>query len=102
MKTSANQPSVKTVDAQVKYLQETMRENIAKALNRGDKLDDLNNRADALDVNAGQFNINAKKNKKKFTWKNRKWRIILIVVVLVILILIILAIVLPIVFLTKK
>ncbi len=53
-------------------------------------------------MNGGQFNVNVKKNKKKFTWKNRKWRIILIVVVLVILILIILAIVLLSVFLTKK
>ncbi len=100
--TTANQPSVNTVDAQVKYLQETMRQNIQKALNRGDKLEDLESRTDQLDANATRFKTTSKKTKSKFIWKNRKWTLILIAVIATILILVILAIVLAVVFTTKK
>ena len=99
---STNQPTVNTVDAQVKYLQETMRQNIQKALNRGDKLEDLENRTDQLDANANQFQTTSKKTKRKFIWKNRKWTLILIAVIATILLLIILAIVLAIVLTAKK
>lgn len=97
-----NQPTVNTVDAQVKYLQETMRENIQKALNRGDKLEDLENRTEQLDNDASQFKVTTKKTKSKFVWKNRKWRIILIAVIIAIILLVILAVVLAIVYGIKK
>ena len=99
---SQPQPTVKTVEEQVQYLQNTMRENIKKALNRGDKLDDLENRTEKLDADASQFNRTTKKTKSKFIWKNRKWTMILILVIATIILLVILAIVLLAVFLTKK
>ncbi|NXB74546.1 VAMP1 protein, partial [Drymodes brunneopygia] len=63
-----------------------MRMNVDKVLERDQKLSELDNRADALQAGASQFETSAAKLKRKYWWKNCKMMIILGVVCAVILI----------------
>ncbi|NWS38074.1 VAMP1 protein, partial [Probosciger aterrimus] len=66
-----------------------MRMNVDKVLERDQMLSELDNRADALQAGASQFETSAAKLKRKYWWKNCKMMIILGVVCAVILIIII-------------
>lgn len=61
-----------------------MRQNMDKVLERDAKLSELDNRADALQAGASQFETSAGRLKRKMWWQNCKMWIILIVVILVI------------------
>nr|XP_060623909.1 vesicle-associated membrane protein 1-like [Anolis sagrei ordinatus] len=75
--------------AQVNEVVDIMRVNVDKVLERDQKLSELDNRADALQAGASQFETSAAKLKRKYWWKNCKMMIILGVVCAVILIIII-------------
>lgn len=79
--------------AQVDEVVDVMRTNVDKVLERDQKLSELDDRADALQQGASQFETQAAKLKSKFWWKNAKMWIILIIVVLVIIILIVVSVV---------
>lgn len=51
-----------------------MRVNVDKVLERDSKLSELDDRADALQAGASQFETNAAKLKRKYWWKNCKAR----------------------------
>ncbi|KAI0214232.1 Vesicle-associated membrane protein 3 [Lamellibrachia satsuma] len=70
--------------AQVDEVVDIMRVNVDKVLERDQKLSELDDRADALQAGASQFEASAGKLKRKFWWKNCKMWIILIIVILVI------------------
>ncbi|CAM9314539.1 unnamed protein product [Bubo scandiacus] len=75
--------------ARVDEVVDIMRMNVDKVLERDQKLSELDNRADALQAGASQFETSAAKLKRKYWWKNCKMMIILGVVCAVILIIII-------------
>nr|XP_034989387.1 vesicle-associated membrane protein 2-like [Zootoca vivipara] len=75
--------------AQVNEVVDIMRVNVDKVLERDQKLSELDNRADALQAGASQFETSAAKLKRKNWWKNCKMMIILGIVCAVILIIII-------------
>lgn len=79
--------------AQVDEVVDIMRVNVDKVLERDQKLSELDDRADALQQGASQFETNAGKLKRKYWWKNCKMMIILAIIILVILIIIIVVIV---------
>ncbi|XP_023945273.1 synaptobrevin-1-like [Bicyclus anynana] len=66
-----------------------MRDNIDKVLERDQKLSELDDRADALQVGAGQFQQQAGKLKRKYWWQNLKMMLIIGAVGVVLLIIII-------------
>uniref|UniRef100_A0AAA9TDY1 Vesicle associated membrane protein 1 n=1 Tax=Bos taurus TaxID=9913 RepID=A0AAA9TDY1_BOVIN len=76
--------------AQVEEVVDIMRVNVDKVLERDQKLSELDDRADALQAGASQFESSAAKLKRKYWWKNCKMMIMLgaicaiIVVVIVI------------------
>ncbi|XP_075273641.1 vesicle-associated membrane protein 3 [Opisthocomus hoazin] len=72
--------------ARVDEVVDIMRMNVDKVLERDQKLSELDNRADALQAGASQFETSAAKLKRKYWWKNCKMMIILGVVCAVILI----------------
>uniref|UniRef100_A0A8C8SFQ1 V-SNARE coiled-coil homology domain-containing protein n=1 Tax=Pelusios castaneus TaxID=367368 RepID=A0A8C8SFQ1_9SAUR len=74
---------------QVDEVVDIMRVNVDKVLERDQKLSELDDRADALQAGASQFETSAAKLKRKYWWKNCKMWAILIAVVLVIIIIII-------------
>ncbi|CAH1775828.1 unnamed protein product [Owenia fusiformis] len=75
--------------AQVEEVVDIMRVNVDKVLDRDQKLSELDDRADALQAGASQFEANAGKLKRKYWWKNCKMWAILIAVILVIIIIIV-------------
>ncbi|KTG32737.1 hypothetical protein cypCar_00032384 [Cyprinus carpio] len=75
--------------AQVEEVVDIMRVNVDKVLERDQKLSDLDDRADALQAGASQFETSAAKLKRKYWWKNCKMWAILIAVVLIIIVIII-------------
>ncbi|XP_066493244.1 vesicle-associated membrane protein 3 [Tiliqua scincoides] len=74
---------------QVDEVMDIMRVNVDKVLDRDQKLTELDDRADALQAGAAQFETNAAKLKRKYWWKNCKMWAILIAVVVVLIIIII-------------
>nr|XP_023483204.1 vesicle-associated membrane protein 3 isoform X1 [Equus caballus] len=74
---------------QVDEVVDIMRVNVDKVLERDQKLSELDDRADALQAGASQFETSAAKLKRKYWWKNCKmWAIGIIVVVIIIIIII--------------
>ncbi|XP_041061385.1 vesicle-associated membrane protein 2-like [Carcharodon carcharias] len=63
--------------AQVDEVVDIMRVNVDKVLERDQKLSELDDRADALQAGASQFETSAAKLKRKYWWKNCKMVIIL-------------------------
>uniref|UniRef100_A0A8C2T077 Vesicle-associated membrane protein 2-like n=1 Tax=Coturnix japonica TaxID=93934 RepID=A0A8C2T077_COTJA len=59
--------------AQVDEVVDIMRMNVDKVLERDQKLSELDNRADALQAGASQFETSAAKLKRKYWWKNCKF-----------------------------
>uniref|UniRef100_A0A3Q4GAI9 Vesicle associated membrane protein 1a n=1 Tax=Neolamprologus brichardi TaxID=32507 RepID=A0A3Q4GAI9_NEOBR len=58
--------------AQVDEVVDIMRVNVDKVLERDQKLSELDDRADALQAGASQFESSAAKLKNKYWWKNCK------------------------------
>ncbi|XP_077998678.1 vesicle-associated membrane protein 3-like isoform X1 [Glandiceps talaboti] len=90
----APQPAVQNkrlqqTQAQVDEVVDIMRVNVDKVLERDQKLSELDDRADALQQGASQFETNAGKLKRKYWWKNLKMWLILIAVIVVIIIIIV-------------
>ncbi|KAJ1084465.1 hypothetical protein NDU88_004612 [Pleurodeles waltl] len=75
--------------AQVDEVVDIMRVNMDKVLERDQRLSELDDRADALQAGASQFETSAAKLKRKYWWKNLKMMIILGVICAIILIIII-------------
>ncbi|XP_045042766.1 vesicle-associated membrane protein 1 isoform X4 [Desmodus rotundus] len=63
--------------AQVDEVVDLMRENMDKVLKRDEILSQLDDRADALQMGASQFESSAAKLKRKYWWKNCKMMIML-------------------------
>ncbi|KAJ8384260.1 hypothetical protein AAFF_G00207210 [Aldrovandia affinis] len=75
---------------QVDEVVDIMRVNVGKVLERDQKLTELDDRAEALQAGASQFETNAAKLKRKYWWKNCKmWAILIAVIVIIIVIIII-------------
>ncbi|CAL8308763.1 unnamed protein product [Gadus morhua 'NCC'] len=92
----ANQPPnltsnrrLQQTQAQVDEVVDIMRVNVDKVLERDQKLSELDDRADALQAGASQFETSAAKLKNKYWWKNAKMMIILGVICLIVVIVII-------------
>ncbi|XP_059490075.1 synaptobrevin-1-like isoform X2 [Neocloeon triangulifer] len=75
--------------AQVDEVVGIMRVNVEKVMERDQKLSELDDRADALQQGATQFEQRAGQLKRKYWWKNLKMMIIMGVIAAVILIIII-------------
>ncbi|XP_064599344.1 synaptobrevin-like isoform X2 [Liolophura sinensis] len=75
--------------AQVDEVVDIMRVNVDKVLERDQKISELDDRADALQAGASQFEASAGKLKRKYWWKNCKMMLILGGIIAVILIIII-------------
>ncbi|XP_011615519.1 vesicle-associated membrane protein 2-like [Takifugu rubripes] len=63
--------------AQVDEVVDIMRVNVDKVLERDQKLSELDDRADALQAGASQFESSAAKLKNKYWWKNCKMMIMM-------------------------
>ncbi|TSU49989.1 Calmodulin-binding transcription activator 1 [Bagarius yarrelli] len=72
---AGNNRRLQQTQAQVDEVVDIMRVNVDKVLERDQKLSELDDRADALQAGASQFETNAAKLKRKFWWKNCKVKV---------------------------
>merc|ERR1712142_151950 len=77
--------------AQVDEVVDVMRTNVDKVLERDIKLSELDDRADALQQGASQFETQAAKLKRKYWWKNMKMWLIMIAIGVIVLVIIIMS-----------
>ncbi|KAF2977482.1 hypothetical protein EK904_000993 [Melospiza melodia maxima] len=85
-----SKPSTKWMSPALLQVVDIMRVNVDKVLERDQKLSELDDRADALQAGASQFETSAAKLKRKYWWKNCKmWAILIGVVVIIIIIIIV-------------
>ncbi|XP_076318548.1 vesicle-associated membrane protein 3-like isoform X4 [Tachypleus tridentatus] len=80
---------VQQTQAQVDEVVGIMRVNVEKVLERDQKLSELDDRADALQQGASQFEQQAGKLKRKFWWKNCKMIAIMVGIGVVIIVIIV-------------
>ncbi|CAL1295431.1 unnamed protein product [Larinioides sclopetarius] len=85
---SASSKRLQQTQAQVDEVVGIMRVNVEKVLERDQKLSELDDRADALQQGASQFEQQAGKLKRKFWWKNCKMIAIMVGIGLIIVIII--------------
>ncbi|KAL2740658.1 vesicle-associated membrane protein 2-like isoform X3, partial [Vespula squamosa] len=85
----ASQKRLQATQAQVDEVVDIMKTNVEKVLERDQKLSELDDRADALQQGASQFEQQAGKLKRKFWLQNLKMMIIMGVIALIILIIIV-------------
>lgn len=69
-----------------------MRSNLGKALNRGDKLEDLEAKSESFEMNAFNFKAGSTKLRQKLWWQNCKLKLIFVFIVVVVLLVIIIPI----------
>ncbi|KAB5537229.1 hypothetical protein PHYPO_G00116440 [Pangasianodon hypophthalmus] len=87
---AGNNRRLQQTQAQVDEVVDIMRVNVDKVLERDQKLSELDDRADALQAGASQFETNAAKLKRKYWWKNCKmWAILIAVLIIIVVIIII-------------
>lgn len=84
----AAQRRLQQTQAQVDEVVDIMRTNVEKVLERDQKLSELDDRADALQQGASQFEQQAGKLKRKFWLKNLKMMIIMGIIGLILIIII--------------
>ncbi|GFO41821.1 vesicle-associated membrane protein [Plakobranchus ocellatus] len=80
--------ALSAVQAQVEEVKGVMSQNIERVLQRGDKLEDLMDKAEDLEAGAATFQKTSKKIRKRYWWRNTKMTIILVCVVVVLIIVI--------------
>ncbi|CAH1787342.1 unnamed protein product [Owenia fusiformis] len=81
------------VQGQVHDVIDVMKDNIGKVMDRGERLEDLQDKSDDLSSNANMFRSRATDLRRNMWWKECKMRILLAVVVVVILLIIIIPII---------
>merc|ERR1712228_626579 len=72
---------MQAVQDEIEQVQLVVRKSISKALDRGDKLNDLSNKAEDLQVQAGMFKKQARKTRIHFCFQ--KWKLIALLVFIV-------------------
>ncbi|XP_002132118.2 vesicle-associated membrane protein 4-like [Ciona intestinalis] len=89
---SSASDKVKRVQSQVNEVVDVMQTNIGKVLERGDKLEDLQDKSESLADSATHFNTHATRLRKQMWWKDMRTKIVIGVLLLMILIIIIVSI----------
>lgn len=85
--------NTKLLETQTKVAEvvDIMKSNVNKVLDRGENIQNLQDKTEDLEAGAQRFHITAKKIKTKMLWQNRKYCICLAVVILTVIGIIVLA-----------
>ncbi|NWR65280.1 SYB protein, partial [Bucorvus abyssinicus] len=75
--TPSSNPRMQQTQAQLKEVVDILNVNFDKVLERDQRISELDDRADALQAGASQFESNAGKLKRKYWWKNFKMMIMM-------------------------
>lgn len=86
-------PKMSRLRGQVDDVVDVMKSNVSKVVERGDRLEDLQDKSDSLASNSDIFRNRAKALQKNMWWKHCRMRIIIALVIIVILAVIIIPII---------
>lgn len=75
---------IKALQNDVHEITEVMKTNINKVIERGDRVDMLNERSELLNSRAAEFRINSRNIRRKFWWENFRLQIIIGIIALVV------------------
>ncbi|XP_034387450.1 vesicle-associated membrane protein 4 isoform X1 [Cyclopterus lumpus] len=84
----------KQVQSQVDEVIDVMQENISKVIERGERLDDLQDKSESLSDNASAFSSRAKQLHRRMWWRDTKMKMIIASVVVALLLIIIIPVIL--------
>uniref|UniRef100_A0A0B7BUZ9 V-SNARE coiled-coil homology domain-containing protein n=1 Tax=Arion vulgaris TaxID=1028688 RepID=A0A0B7BUZ9_9EUPU len=84
---------MKQLQGQVDDVVDIMKSNVSKVIERGDRLEDLQDKSESLSSNSDMFRARSKSLQKAMWWKNCRMRIILALVLAVIITIIIIILV---------
>ncbi|XP_077963925.1 vesicle-associated membrane protein 4 isoform X1 [Gasterosteus aculeatus] len=87
-------PRVRRVQSQVDEVIDVMQENISKVIERGERLDDLQDKSESLSDNASAFSSRAKQLHRRMWWRDTKMKMIVALVVVALLLIIIIPVIL--------
>ncbi|KAK7889331.1 hypothetical protein WMY93_024891 [Mugilogobius chulae] len=90
----AQNDKFKQVQSQVDEVIDVMQENISKVIERGERLDDLQDKSESLSDNASAFSSRAKQLHRRMWWRDTKMKIIIALVVIGLLLIIIVPVIL--------
>lgn len=85
---------VREMQSKVDEVKDVMVQNVKKVMDRGEKLDDLMDRAEDLEIKADQFRSTTKEVRKKFWWQNMRMKLIIaasLILIITVIVIIILA-----------
>uniref|UniRef100_A0A3Q3J908 V-SNARE coiled-coil homology domain-containing protein n=1 Tax=Monopterus albus TaxID=43700 RepID=A0A3Q3J908_MONAL len=82
------------VQSQVDEVIDVMQENISKVIERGERLDDLQDKSESLSDNASAFSSRAKQLHRRMWWRDMKMKMIIALVVVALLLIIIIPVIL--------
>ncbi|XP_048833202.1 vesicle-associated membrane protein 4 isoform X1 [Brienomyrus brachyistius] len=85
---------IRQVQNQVDEVIDVMQENISKVIERGERLDDLQDKSESLSDNASAFSSRAKQLHRRMWWRDTKMKAIIALVIVVLLLIIIIPIIL--------
>uniref|UniRef100_A0AC34QKE0 V-SNARE coiled-coil homology domain-containing protein n=1 Tax=Panagrolaimus sp. JU765 TaxID=591449 RepID=A0AC34QKE0_9BILA len=91
-KNSPSDDRINQVRQQVNEVKNIMSDNVVRIMERGERLDDLDTRTEALHASSQNFQTTARQVHRKMWFKNLKWTIIMGVVILLVIALIVILI----------
>ncbi|MEQ2228912.1 hypothetical protein ILYODFUR_013492 [Ilyodon furcidens] len=83
-----------SVQSQVDEVIDVMQENISKVIERGERLDDLQDKSESLSDHASAFSSRAKQLHRRMWWRDTKMKMIIALVVVALLLIIIVPVIL--------
>lgn len=88
--TQANDDKIRRIKSNIAEAQETMTEAMQSALLRGDKIENMSQKADVLANNAKDYERSATRVKRKMCWEKYRWYLIGVVLFIIIILIIVL------------
>ncbi|KAL2089358.1 hypothetical protein ACEWY4_014046 [Coilia grayii] len=85
---------IRQVQSQVDEVIDVMQENISKVIERGERLDDLQDKSESLSDNASAFSSRAKQLHRRMWWRDVKMKAVIALVVVILLVIIIVPVIL--------
>ncbi|XP_069497344.1 vesicle-associated membrane protein 4 isoform X1 [Ambystoma mexicanum] len=89
-----NNDRIRHVQNQVDEVIDVMQENITKVIERGERLDELQDKSESLSDNATVFSSRSKSLRRQMWWRECKMKVIVVTVVILLLLVVIVPIVL--------
>eukprot|EP00043_Microstomoeca_roanoka_P013564 m.132946 g.132946 ORF g.132946 m.132946 type:complete len:97 (+) comp15789_c3_seq3:460-750(+) len=83
---------LRSAQQQVKEVEDVMRNNLQKVIDRGERLDDLNAKSEDLAFESKRFEDRSRRLKNQMWWQNKKFQLMIAGVILLIITIVVIVI----------